>query len=108
MQGRSNRRCQPAAVLAHSRANGTHTVSRLLLLSGGLDSALCLQRYGARLAIGFDYGQPHVIELEYAERIAARYETQFERHRLPDLPKLDDLVFSGRNAVMLAVGVAIA
>lgn len=80
----------------------------LILLSGGLDSALCLHRYGAELAVGFDYGQPHAIELEYAERIAKKYEVPFERRSLLEMPKVDDIVFAGRNAVMLAAGVAIA
>jgi len=80
----------------------------LLLLSGGMDSALCLHRYGASLAVGFDYGQRNVIELEFAARIAAKYETSFERHRLIDMPLVNDIVFAGRNAVFIAAGVAIA
>jgi 7-cyano-7-deazaguanine synthase len=80
----------------------------LILLSGGLDSALCLHRYGADLAIGFDYGQPHAIELQYAERIAAKYGVPFERHVLPTMPRVNDVVFAGRNAVMLSAAAAIA
>lgn len=81
---------------------------RLLLLSGGMDSAVCLKRYGATLAIGFDYGQPHKVELEFAERLAEGAGVPFHVVRIPPLPKVDDIVFAGRNAVMLAIGAAIA
>lgn len=80
----------------------------LILLSGGMDSALCLHRYGAALAIGFDYGQPHVIELEYAANIAKKYKVKFERHDLTYMPKVDDVVFAGRNAVLLSYAAGIA
>lgn len=78
----------------------------LLLLSGGLDSTLCLARYGAAQAIGFDYGQPHRIELDYAARIAAKFDVPFAVHHLPYMPRVNDVVFAGRNAVMLAVAAA--
>jgi len=80
----------------------------LILLSGGLDSALCLARYGADLAIGFDYGQRHLIELSYAEKLAEAAKVPFERRPLQSLPRIDAVVFAGRNAVMLAAGAAIA
>jgi 7-cyano-7-deazaguanine synthase len=80
----------------------------LILLSGGLDSALCLHRYGAELAVGFNYGQPHVIELGYAARIAEKYGVKFEHHLLNTMPRVNDVVFAGRNAVMLATAAAIA
>lgn len=80
----------------------------LILLSGGLDSALCLHRYGAALALGFDYGQQHLIELDYAEQLARKYGVPFERRKLDAIAKTDDIVFAGRNAVMLAVAASIA
>jgi 7-cyano-7-deazaguanine synthase len=80
----------------------------LILLSGGLDSALCLHKYGAALAVGFDYGQKHSIELSYAREIAAHYDVPFEMHDLAKMPLIDDIVFAGRNAVLIASGVAIA
>lgn len=80
----------------------------LILLSGGLDSALCLHRYGAALAVGFDYGQPHAIELTYARRIADEYGVEYLQRELPAMPRVDDVVFAGRNAVMLASAAAIA
>lgn len=80
----------------------------LLLLSGGMDSALCLHRYGADLCVGFDYGQQHSIELTYASEIARILGFPFERHSLPKMAKVDDIVFAGRNAVMLANAASIA
>lgn len=84
------------------------TTGNLILLSGGLDSTLCLHRYGADLAIGFDYDQPHAIELEYAAKIAAKYGVLFERIKAQSMPRVNDVVFAGRNAVFIAMGVAIA
>lgn len=78
----------------------------LLLLSGGLDSALCLARYGATQAIGFEYGQPHAVELAHAAKLAAHYRVPFAVHGLPFMPRLNDVVFAGRNAVMLAAAAA--
>lgn len=80
----------------------------LILLSGGMDSALCLARYGAELSIGFDYGQPHAIELRYAKRIADHFHVQFESIELQKMPLIDDVVFAGRNAVMLSTAASIA
>ncbi|MEO8431874.1 MAG: 7-cyano-7-deazaguanine synthase QueC [Acidobacteriota bacterium] len=51
--------------------------SCVLLLSGGLDSATCLLIARSEgqdvLALSFDYGQRHRIELERARALAARY-----------------------------------
>lgn len=80
----------------------------LILLSGGMDSALCLARYGAALTVGFDYGQPHAVELRYAAKIAENYGVPFEMHRIPSMPRVNDVVFAGRNAVLLSVAAAIA
>jgi 7-cyano-7-deazaguanine synthase len=73
-----------------------------------MDSALCLARYGADLAVGFDYGQPHAIELTYAARLAECFAVSFERQSLPATPRINDVVFAGRNAVLLTVAAAIA
>jgi 7-cyano-7-deazaguanine synthase len=80
----------------------------LLLLSGGMDSALCLHRFGANLAVGFDYEQPHAIELSYAERIATRYGVPFLKQNIAKMPRVNDVAFAGRNAVLLSLGAAIA
>jgi len=49
----------------------------IVLLSGGLDSATCLliarQEAGEVLALSFDYGQRHAVELDRARALAARY-----------------------------------
>lgn len=47
---------------------------RVLLLSGGLDSALILATRGPfDLALTFDYGQPHHAEIEAARELARRF-----------------------------------
>lgn len=52
----------------------------IILLSGGADSAVMLKMALERglecLAISFDYGQRHVIELSRAEKIAAFYNVE--------------------------------
>jgi 7-cyano-7-deazaguanine synthase len=85
----------------------------LVCLSGGLDSAVVLAsllRVEGEVgsAVGFDYGQPHVIELDYAERLAAHYGVPFRRVRLPPMPLVNDVVFAARNMVLASHAVAIA
>lgn len=53
---------------------------RLVVLSGGLDSTVCMALAAARthpsdtlVALTFDYGQRHRIELERAEAVASHY-----------------------------------
>jgi queuosine biosynthesis protein QueC len=47
---------------------------RVLLLSGGLDSALVLANCGPfDLALTFDYSQPHHAEVEAARKLSRRY-----------------------------------
>jgi 7-cyano-7-deazaguanine synthase len=77
----------------------------MILLSGGIDSAVCLamHRDDRRVAIGFDYGQPHAIELEWAKLIAERESVPFEVVTLPGMGKVGPLVFAGRNAVLISV-----
>jgi 7-cyano-7-deazaguanine synthase len=86
----------------------------LVLLSGGLDSATVL---AAMLkeghdcsAAGFDYGQPHHIELDYAEELATHYRVQFDRVGLPSIfsARTDDVVFAGRNLVLAAMAISMA
>ena len=82
----------------------------VVLLSGGLDSATALAGYKDRvaLALGINYGQPHIIELKYAERIAKHYEVDYAEIRAPELRKADDVVFEGRNALLLSIGTCCA
>lgn len=49
---------------------------QLVLLSGGLDSTVCLalaRREGDTVTVSFDYGQRHKLELERAAAVAAHY-----------------------------------
>ncbi len=88
---------------------GQRTVSKLLLLSGGLDSALCLHTVeGVSLCVGFDYGQDHVIELDFAQKLAETRGVRFLRVALPNISRVDELVFAGRNAVLLSMAASIA
>lgn len=82
----------------------------VVLLSGGLDSATALagRKDRVALALGIDYGQPHIIELKYAERIAKHYEVDYAEIRAPELRKADDVVFEGRNALLLSIGACCA
>lgn len=62
----------------------SHPEKALVVLSGGQDSTTCLywaiDRFGVEniSSITFDYGQRHKIELECAERIAARAGVPFK------------------------------
>lgn len=79
----------------------------LVLLSGGLDSAVVLAAIEPKkAAIGFDYGQPHRIELERAQHIADHCGVPFEVVRLPAMPLVNDVVFAGRNLVFAAFAIA--
>lgn len=88
---------------------GQLTMRKLLLLSGGMDSSLCLYKVpGIELCVGFDYGQPHVIELDYAKEIATACGVEFRRVGIPKMPRIDDAVFPARNAVLLSMAASIA
>lgn len=84
----------------------------LVCLSGGLDSAVVLAqcvRGGDEVeAVLFDYGQPHTIELEHGVAIAGLYGVPHRVVRLPNIPKVDGVVFAGRNLVLAAHAVATA
>jgi 7-cyano-7-deazaguanine synthase len=86
----------------------------IVLLSGGIDSATilaaCVADGDECVAIGFDYDQPHRIELSYARDIASHYGVPFERICLTALlnAKVDDVVFAGRNLVLVSLAIAIA
>lgn len=84
----------------------------VVLLSGGLDSATvlaaCVKQGDECLALGFDYGQMHFIELEAADIIAHQFDVPFEIIKLPVMPKVNDVVFAGRNLVFAAVAIATA
>lgn len=83
-----------------------------ILLSGGIDSATALAMAGAdaTIAIGFDYGQEHRIELGRAQQIADHYGVPFQSVKLPIYApnKTDAVVFDCRNAAFIGVGALIA
>ena len=68
----------------------TDNSSCVLLLSGGLDSATCLliaRSEGLEVfALSFEYGQRHVVELERARALAARYGVREHLVARLDLP----------------------
>ncbi len=102
------------------------TVDAIVLLSGGLDSALILAMLSLEkkntLALSFDYGQKHKIELQYAKKLARHYGAIHQIMHIdlrapsepePDIPKnrnLEDIEKGGvpstyvpaRNAIFLA------
>ena len=82
----------------------------VVLLSGGIDSAVCLamNRGNERFALAIDYGQPHAIELIHASKVAAAEEVELMVLQLPVMPKTDDVVFACRNAAFACVGAAYA
>lgn len=82
----------------------------MVLLSGGLDSATVLASYRGhiRAAVAFDYGQPHGIELERAREIAALEDVPLDVLRVPTMPKVDEVVFAGRNAVLISMAASFA
>ena len=98
----------------------------VVLLSGGQDSAACLQiaceRHHKVYAVGFDYGQRHVVELEAAQRIANLYDVPFtiiecsSFRQLGNSGLIDGQIgvsaksafVPGRNVVFLGVAAAFA
>ena len=60
----------------------------LILLSGGQDSTTCLywakKKFDSIQAIGFNYGQRHVIELDFAKKICDKAKINHDK-RVKDL-----------------------
>ena len=54
----------------------------LILMSGGQDSTTCLywakKKFDSIQAIGFNYGQRHVIELDFAKKICDKENISFD------------------------------
>jgi 7-cyano-7-deazaguanine synthase len=107
----------------------------ILIVSGGLDSVTLAHWYASRgyelHLIGFNYGQRHKKELEYAARCALRLHATFDQVDLSSLahllkgssltdgsievpdghyaaPTMASTVVPNRNALMLSVAYAIA
>ena len=66
----------------------------LVVLSGGQDSVTCLcwavNHYATVLAVGFDYGQRHAVELNQARIICETMDIPFTVYSLPLLGQLGD------------------
>jgi len=78
------------------------TYRALVLLSGGQDSTICLAQACADfpnqvMALGFDYGQRHRIELEQAQMIAQQAGVPFECLSLPFLKTLSSNALTSPN-----------
>ena len=83
--------------------------SSVVMLSGGIDSCVCLHIANNPIAcIGIDYGQPHKIELNYAEKIADKFGLPFEVISIPLITKSNDVVFNCRNATIACLGASYA
>lgn len=82
----------------------------LVLLSGGVDSSVVLAMFRGfkRDAIFFDYDQPHKIEVQSAIKQAELENVPLSIHKLPSIRKANDVVFCGRNAMMLSYAFSIA
>ncbi len=82
----------------------------VLLASGGLDSTLLMARYQDRigLALGVDYGQRHVVELDYAQAAADHFQVSFKRVEVQPLPLVTDKEFAARNVILLTLAAAYA
>lgn len=84
------------------------------LLSGGLDSVTMLYEHigngDSVHCVLFDYGQPHVKELDYAIYHCTRLGAFYTLVKLPDLGGLAEgsWIVPNRNAIMLNIAVNIA
>lgn len=92
-------------------------MTTLVLLSGGLDSAVCLHlalaRGGDVRALAIDYGQKHATEIVSARRIcrAANLELDEVHARIPWRPSAltgggKDVVVPGRNGILASIAAA--
>lgn len=92
-------------------------MSCTVLLSGGMDSAICLhwarERHEDVRAISIDYGQRHVTELVSARRIARRAGVELVelRAEIPWRPSAltgagGDVVVAGRNGILAHIAAA--
>ena len=58
----------------------------LVIFSGGVDSAVCLsialEKHSRVVALSFDYGQTHGIELKYADKYCKRLDVEHIVHKI--------------------------
>ena len=97
-------------------------MKKIILLSGGFDSALILADESNKdpsheiYALSIDYGQRHHVELDYAEKLAEKYEVT--RHKIISMALPYDSMLTGekiiksgppvvpnRNAIFLALAI---
>ena len=73
----------------------------LILLSGGQDSTTCLfwakSKFDKLIAIGFDYNQRHIIELECAKKICDNEKIQFKIIKLNKILSNSALIDKNKN-----------
>jgi 7-cyano-7-deazaguanine synthase len=91
----------------------TTSKTSVVLLSGGLDSAVCLAMMRPKWALAIDYGQPHAVrELACAARLARAYgaELAIATTTMPSAPSAGDqsMLWPGRNLVLLSLAAALA
>ena len=111
------------------------TRGAVVILSGGLDSTVCLAEatttYDIVIALSIDYGQRHRVELERARLIASHYDVEHVEQRLDlsswggsaltdasievpnavdaaDGPPIPITYVPGRNLIFLSLAVALA
>lgn len=81
--------------------------SCLVLLSGGQDSTTCLfwakGNFENVVAIGFDYGQKHKVELEAAAQIAAIAGVSYQVYNVRDLLAASSLTHGGAHDAQSAI-----
>lgn len=88
-------------------------MSSVILLSGGLDSAVCLAMCRPEWALAVNYGQPHAVEeLACAVRLARAYgaDLTVASVSMPSEPGDGDpaMFWPGRNLVLLSLAAAFA
>lgn len=75
----------------------------VVVLSGGQDSVTCLgwalQKFEEVFAIGFRYGQKHIIELNQAALICSKVEVPFSIFDIPALAELGDSALTANGDV---------
>jgi len=83
---------------------------KTLLLSGGRESSYLAATLGDKLdrAVHFYYGQPHMNEHAYANKIARRFGIRLHHHDLPNLKmSRERFVVPHRNLLMLTAAAAL-
>jgi 7-cyano-7-deazaguanine synthase len=82
----------------------------IILLSGGQDSTTCLywakKQFSDVYAIGFDYGQLHVNELQQAEKIAFDAKVNYKIFNIKHIIKANtdgNTFTNGRNILFLSI-----